>query len=48
MIPFIQNENDSSLYIFEEILKDVISPEEAYIILKQKCEINQNKKLNIT
>ena len=36
MIPFIQKRNGSDLSIFEKILANVNSPEEAYTILKEK------------
>ena len=36
LIPFIKESECSGISIFENILKDVVSPEEAYKILKQK------------
>lgn len=38
MIPFIQNKNGNDTCLFEEMLKDVDSPEEAYVILKKTLE----------
>lgn len=36
LIPFIKNRDGSGICPFENMLKDVVSPEEAYNILKQK------------
>jgi len=36
MIPFIQNKNGDDICPFEKILKNVESPDKAYIILKDK------------
>ncbi len=36
MIPFIENNDSSGLYIFEKMLKEINSPNEAYAILKEK------------
>ena len=36
LIPFLKDSDCSDLCIFENMLKDVVSPDEAYKILKQK------------
>jgi hypothetical protein len=36
MIPFIQKNKTNNQYLFEDILNEVISPEEAFAILKEK------------